>query len=176
MRDSQRVNACASDVASRRTVRIALAVAVSFGATACRTSTAAGDGSTVSVPSSALVYGTVTRPDGSPLAGWSVRSRAYAGTCLNDPRQGVGGGTPTYVPTDVLGRYRQTIVAVNGMPFTACIEVAVVPNVSQDTVAVAQVGGASVRFQTVPFRSEANGSAASSTIPLDSVRVDVRVP
>jgi hypothetical protein len=104
---------------------------------------------------SAIVYGSVQRPNGTSVAGAPVVVGAYRGAC------GVG---DVEVPSDLLttdadGRYRIQLVAIT-REFTACVRVTAREPGSTNEVPGVAVDG------VVDFRTE----------PVDSVQVDVELP
>jgi hypothetical protein len=105
--------------------------------------------------SSAIIYGTVQRPNGDPVVGASVLVGVYRETC------GVG---DSEVPSDLLttgadGSYRTHLVAITE-GFSACVQVTAREPGSTGEVPGVTVDGA------VEFRLE----------PVDSVRVVVELP
>ena len=113
--------------------------------------------------SRATVYGYVTAADGSPAVGVNVRSWAHPDTCQTDDAFAFASPQPTYVQTDVEGRYRQGLIS-SSFPFTGCVSLELIAAGTRDQV-LATVPGGTVRF-----------TAANPEGRYDSVRVDVRLP
>lgn len=150
---------------SRGCMRAQLAVSVVVAFTACRSATS-GDGAPA--VTSAVAYGTVTRSDGTPLAGWTVTGLGYRGVCQG-PRGGRAGeeaADPQPTRTGPSGQYRLPFTGIFA-PFDGCVVVTAAPADLPDSVAATASGN--VRFSLASSRD-------GPPPPLDSVVVDLRVP
>jgi hypothetical protein len=111
--------------------------------------------------SSAIVYGTVRRPDSSPVPGAPVTVTPFRNSCDS-------GDSPALpdvgVTTGSDGGYRQEVFAGTGDDFTACVRVAVREPGSEVGSTAVTADGVPVEFRVSDGRER------------DSIQVDVELP
>ena len=111
--------------------------------------------------SSAIVYGTVHRPDASPVPGAPVTATPFRSSCDSADSPAV----PDFgVTTGADGGYRHEVFADTGDDFTACVRVAVREPGSEVGSTAVTADGAPVEFRV------------SDGEERDSIQVDVELP